>query len=252
MTVVHRETHEWTSPRLGQSMHVNVYGDRGQPVLIFPSQEGRYCEYEDFGMVEACRPFIEAGSLHLVCVDSVDGQSWVHPSLPASLKARRHLDYESYILQEVVPWIRARVGPDATLLASGCSMGAYHAANFYFRHPDVFDSVIALSGIYDLSLFIGDAMDAEIYLQTPLAYLPSLRDPWYLERYRRGRIVLCVGQGDWEEPMLPQTRRMADILKDLDVPAWIDVWGHDVAHDWPWWRLQMPYFLEQLGYARTS
>ena len=37
------------------------------------------------------------------------------------------------------------------------------------------------------------------------------------------------------------------VQKKLGIPAWVDLWGPDVNHDWPWWRRQMPYFLEKLG-----
>jgi esterase/lipase superfamily enzyme len=239
--------HRWYSPALSQDMTLHAYGDRGKPAIIFPAQEGRFGEYADFGMVEAVRPFIEAGRLRLYCVDSVDSQSWCNPTIPPPDRALRHNDYERYLLHEVVPFIREQASGHG-LLVSGCSMGGYHAANFFFRHPDVADSVISLSGVYDLTLFIGDAMSEGIFYHAPLNYLPGLSDPWFLERYRAGRIVLCVGQGDWEEPMLTQTRQMADLLRTKDIPAWIDVWGQDVSHDWPWWRQQMAYFLRKLDF----
>jgi esterase/lipase superfamily enzyme len=125
-------------------------------------------------------------------------------------------------------------------------MGAYHAANLYFRHPEHADGFIALSGVYDLTLFIGDAMDDEIFYHVPLAYMPGLDDPKFLDRFRSGRLILCCGQGDWEEPMLTQTRQMSDILAHKRVPAWVDIWGADVSHEWPWWQKQMPYFLERI------
>ena len=34
-------------------------------------------------------------------------------------------------------------------MATGCSMGGYHSFNIFLQHPDVFDKVIALSGVYD-------------------------------------------------------------------------------------------------------
>lgn len=240
-----RSTHRWYSPALGQDMTLNTYGDRGKPVMVFPAQEGRFYEYEDFGMVEAVRPYIEQGRIQLVCVDSVDSQSWCNQAVHPHDRVWRHNDYERYLLDEVVPFIRGRANGQG-LMVTGCSMGGYHSANFFFRHPDVADSVVALSGVYDLTLFIGDAMSDRIYYHVPLAYLPGMNDAWFLDRYRQGRIVLCVGQGMWEEPMLTHTRQMADILGRKNVPAWVDVWGHDVAHDWPWWRIQMPYFLDKL------
>jgi esterase/lipase superfamily enzyme len=125
-------------------------------------------------------------------------------------------------------------------------MGAYHAANFFFRHPDIFDTVIALSGLYRLNHFIGDYMDDNVYFNTPLAYLPNMDDPWYLDQYRQSHIVVCVGQGAWEEDMLADTRLLKHILEQKGIPHWIDFWGHDVNHDWPWWHKMLPYFLGKL------
>ena len=120
------------------------------------------------------------------------------------------------------------------------------SANFFFRHPDVFDALIALSGVFQLADFVGDYVDDNVYFNSPLLYLPGLSDPWYLERYRRSQIVVCVGQGAWEDGMLADTRALKAILSSKSIPAWIDFWGHDVNHDWPWWRRQMPYFLGHL------
>jgi esterase/lipase superfamily enzyme len=238
--------HNWWSRSLGQEMELKTYGHGGKPVLVFPSAGGRFYEYEDFGMVDACAPFVESGKILLVAVDSVDGQSWLNREAPPADRARRHNEYDRYIMEEVVPFLRGR-GHDGGILATGCSMGAYHAANFYFRHPDVFDALIALSGVYQLRRFIGDFMDDNVYFNTPLAYLPNLVDPWYLDRYRDGRIVLCVGQGAWEDEMLADTLALKRILDDKQIWCWVDVWGHDVNHDWPWWRRQMPYFLANIG-----
>jgi esterase/lipase superfamily enzyme len=197
-------------------------------------------------MVEACAPFVESGKIFLVAVDSVDGQSWLNQEAPPADRARRHNEYDRYIVEEVVPFLRGS-GHGGGILATGCSMGAYHAANFFFRHPDVFDALIALSGVYQLRRFIGDYMDENVYFNTPLAYLPNLVDPWYLDRYRNGRIVLCVGQGAWEDEMLADTLALKRILDDRQIWCWVDIWGHDVNHDWPWWRRQMPYFLGNIG-----
>ncbi len=237
---------KWYSPALSQEMELKVYGHAGKPFIVFPAQGGRFYEYEDFGMVEACRPSIDAGRVTLVTVDSVDNQSWCNWDLHPADRARRHNDYDRYVVDEVVPFIRTK-GWIGELGATGCSMGGYHAANFFFRHPDVFDTMICLSGLLQLRMFIGDADDEAIYFNTPLAYLPHLTDPWYIERYRRSSIIVCAGQGPWDEDMLADARTLEGILRAMDVPAWIDIWGHDVSHDWPWWRRQMPYFLHHLG-----
>jgi esterase/lipase superfamily enzyme len=241
------EYHRWWSRCLGRDMELKVYGHAGKPVVVFPSSGGRFFEYEDFGMVDACRPFIDSGEATLFAVDSVDRESWLNGSAHPADRARRHGDYDRYIVEEAVPFIRERSPGASGLLATGCSMGGYHSANFFFRHPDVFDALIALSGVYKLTRFVGDYMDETVYLNAPLAYLPNLDDPWYLDRYRRSRIVVCVGQGAWEDEMVADTRSLQGVLAAKGVPARIDFWGHDVNHDWPWWRLQMPYFLGHMN-----
>lgn len=244
---MHIGYHKWFSPQLGQDMEFKVYGHAGKPMLVFPTQEGRFFEFEDFGMVEICKPFIEAGRLRIFTVDGIDAQSWTHPSLPVPARVERYEAYERYITQEAVPFIRETLqDPEARFLATGCSMGAYHAANFFFRHPEIFDSVLAISGVYSLKLFIGDYMDEKVYYHTPLAYLAGLENPWYLEQYRKSQIIISVGQGAWEDPMLEDTRQLRDILQAKKIPCWIDIWGHDVNHDWPWWRKKMSYFLMHL------
>jgi len=126
-------------------------------------------------------------------------------------------------------------------------MGAFHAANFFFRHPDVFDTMISLSGLFHLQMFTGDYVDDNVYFNSPLRYLPGLTDPWYLDQYRQSNIIVGVGQGAWEDAMLADAHALKRILEDKGIPHWIDIWGYDVNHDWPWWRKMMPYFLSNLN-----
>ncbi len=241
------EYHKWWSPSLGQDMEMKVYGWYGKPLLVFPAQGGRFYEFEDFGMIEVCAPFIEAGKIKVFTVDSVDGQSWANWGAHPADRARRHEDYDRYITGEVVPFVRQHCQDEGIrLLSTGVSMGGYHAANFFFRHPDLFDALISLSGVLRLKLFVGDYMDETLYFNSPLDYLAGLEDDWYLAQYRRSQIIVCVGQGAWEDEMLADARALQDILARKNVPAWIDFWGHDVNHDWPWWRVQLPYFLGEV------
>jgi len=248
---MHVEAHRWWSPALGHEMGLRIYGHGGKPVLVFPSQGGGCFEYEAFGMVDQVRPWLESGQLFLVTLDGVDTQSWCHPSAPVPHRAWVHSRYERYVLDEVVPLMRQRT--DYPLfMATGCSMGGYHAANFFFRHPWLFDTLLSLSGIYQLKLFLGEYMDEHVYFHSPLAYLPKLTDAEVLTQLRRSQIILAVGQGAWEQPMLDETRAMESVLRDLQVPAWVDIWGHDVAHDWPWWRQMIVRFLPELRLTRSA
>ncbi len=239
------QQHKWYSSHLGQDMELRVYGESGKPVLVFPSQEGRFFEYEDFGMVDAVASWLESGKIRLITVDSIDSQSWCNESIHPHDRAVRHEAYERYITDEVVPFIKTF--SREPLCVTGCSMGGYQAGNFFFRHPDFCDSLIAISGIFRLVLFIGDYMDEKVYFHAPLAYLPDLNDPWYLDKYRNSKIFVGVGQGAWEDQMLEDSLALKHILEQKQIPAMIDVWGHDVNHDWPWWRKMMPYFLEKMA-----
>ncbi len=241
-----REKHGWHSPALGQEMEFEVYGHAGRPVLAFPSQDGRMGDFAGFGMVDACGEILEAGRMRLVAVDGIDWQSWTNAAVAPAERARRHLDYDRYVMDELVPFVRKATGR-GTMWVTGCSMGAFHASNFFFRRPDVFDGVIGLSGLYSAVSFIADQWDDATYFNSPLQYLPGLRDPVFLDRYRRSTIAFGVGQGRWEEDCLADTRALETILREKGVPAWFDYWGADVDHDWSWWRKMLPYFLDRLG-----
>jgi len=247
------EYHKWFSPSLGHDMELKVYGYYGKPVLVFPAQGGSFHEFEDFGMIDRLASFIESGQIKIFAVNSLDGQTWSNWEAHPADRARRHQDYDRYIVEEVVPFMRRHSGDtEQKFLTTGVSMGAYHAANFFFRHPDVFDAVIALSGLYQLSYFIGTYMDENVYFNTPLAYLPKLEDPWYLDQYRQSKIIVAAGQGAFEDEMLADTRALKQILDQKGIPNWIDIWGGDVNHDWPWWHKMLPYFLNSLDLPAYS
>jgi esterase/lipase superfamily enzyme len=243
---MHVQHHQQQGRALGRPMELREFGDRGQPLVVFPSQDGHARDFEGFGMVDACAPLIEAGRLHLFVVDGNDWESWTRPGASPAERAARHLPYDRYVMEEAVPLAQARSGR-ATLWTTGCSMGAFHAANFFFRRPDVFDGVIGISGLYQTGLFTGDFCNDDVYFNSPLRYLEGLSDPWHLERYRAASITFMVGQGAYEEDCLRDTRALEAILAAKGVPAWFDYWGHDVNHDWPWWRRMLPWALERRG-----
>lgn len=244
------EEHCWFSPHLHRDMALKVYGHWGQPLLVFPCSLGRYYDYEGMGMIDAISGFIEGGRVKVFAVDSVDAESWYHFSVSAAERNARHEAYDRYIIHEVIPFVRNHCRqPDIRVMANGCSMGALHAVNSFLKHPDLFAGTIALSGLYRLDhlefgLTAGDI--PAVYFNSPLHYLPGLDDRWYLDWYRKSRIVVCVGQGAWENEALDDTLRLAAVFREKGISAWIDVWGQDVDHDWPWWFRQMNYFLEMI------
>lgn len=244
---MHFERRSHWSGNLGREMAFNVYGHAGKPVIVFPSSGGSQNEYGDFGMIEACQDFIDRGLLRFYTPDSVDSESWLHLYKSAHDKAAAHEAYDRYIVSELVPLIRHETGWTGGLVATGCSMGGYHTMNFALRHPDLFDVAVALSGVYDVRFFTGDFHGEEqAYYNSPIDYLWNQTDSWFLDRYRQNRYIVAVGQGAWEEPHIHDTRRLQEAFAAKGIPGWFDFWGHDVAHDWDWWRQQMPFFLRQL------
>lgn len=247
---MHIEEHHWHSPRLDLDMAIKVYGHWGQPFIVFPCSRGRYFDYEGMGMVDAIAPFIDGGRIKLFCVDSIDAYSWYNFGVPPAERNARHEQYDQYITAEMIPFIQSHCNDDRLrVMTNGCSMGAFHAVNFLLRHPDIFAGTIALSGLYRLDRpeFGNNADDLPaVYYNSPVSYLAGLTDPWYLDQYRKRAIIICVGQGAWEDEAIEDTRALDHIFRDKGIPAWTDFWGHDVNHDWPWWYKQMNYFLGRL------
>jgi len=240
---LHIEYQKKFSRHLGRDMEFKIYGHAGKPALIFPSQDGRFFQYEDFGMVNACQKFIDEGRLQLFCADGIDLETWSNLDKSAEDRINRHEQYVRYITEELVPAIQFK--NNQKILVSGCSMGAFHAANFFFRRPDLFDMLIALSGLYSSRYFFGDYMNEAIYFNSVVDYVNNLTDDYYLNLYRQNRIYICTGQGNWETEMIAETAQLKSVLERKNIPAWIDFWGYDVHHDWSWWRVQMQYFLEK-------
>jgi len=206
-------------------------------------------------MIEAIAGFINTGKIKLFCVDSVDEETWYNFAVSPRDRNARHEAYDRYIVDEVIPFIRHHCqSPQERVMTNGCSMGAYHALNFFLKHPHVFQGTIALSGLYRLDrpeFQLSTAELSSVYYNSPLSYLPGMNDPWYLDRYRQSEIVVCVGQGAWEDEAIEDTRHLEFLLGEKSIPACIDYWGYDVNHDWPWWYKQMNHFLGLLLSSNT-
>lgn len=236
--------HKEYSRQLGRDMEFKVYGHGGKPVLAFPCQNGRFFDWEGFGMLETLGDYLEDGSIQLFTADTIDGETLSLVEGDPYHRVRLHEQWFRYIMEELVPRVREISGTGQNLLATGFSMGAYHAGNFFFRRPDVFDSVIALSGVYDTHDMYNGYMDEVVYANDPCASIAGMpQDHPYLQLYKDRKIIICVGQGAWEEPLLAGTRRLDAVLRQKGIGAWVDYWGLDVNHDWPWWKKQIRYFL---------
>ena len=232
------------SSRLGRDMEFKVYGEGGKPVLAVPCQNGRFFDWEGFGMLETLQDYLEGGRLQLFTVDTIDGETVSNKEGDPYQRARLHEAWFQYVMEELVPRVHQINGTEQGILSTGFSMGAYHAANFFFRRPDLFDSLISLSGVYDTYDMYGGYMDDVVYTNDPCVSLSNMpEDHPYIKLINSRRSVICVGQGAWEDILLAGTRRLDEVLKRKGLKTWVDYWGLDVNHDWPWWKKQIRYFL---------
>jgi esterase/lipase superfamily enzyme len=227
-----REYHKWFSPSLGREMELLVFGHAGQPAIVFPTSCGRFFEFEDRGMVDSASYKLEHGQLQLVCVDSVDGESWYNRNVPPRWRIARHVQYEHYVMDEVVPFLR-NLNHTPRLAAGGCSFGGYHAMNIALRNPTVFQAALSMGGAFNPVSFLNGYYDDDCYFNLPLHYLPNLSDPNYLDNLRRNTYILATGVHDhcWDA-----NEKMAQALRAKEIPCRLDVWGNDAGHDWHWWR----------------
>ena len=239
---MNREEVTLYSRPLDRDMHLMVYGGAGVPLLAFPTQNSMCRNYEDFGMIHELADFIEEGKIQFFVPDTVDAESWSARGWDNAFRADRQEQYFRFVTEELVPYLRSR-NPGAPV-ATGCSMGADHAVITFLRRPDLFRGVLALSGVYDADYFFDGWMNPTLYDNSPERFLPNMPadHPW-IRLYNERKIILCCGQGAWDEDGVRTLRNLERIFREKGINAWCDFWGWDVCHDWPWWFKQMRYFL---------
>jgi esterase/lipase superfamily enzyme len=220
-------------------MELLVFGHAGLPVLVFPTSGGRFYEFEDRGMIAAVAGKIDAGLLQFFCVDSLNSESWYNRNALPRQRIKRHMQYEDYLINEVLPLIRQK-NPDPRLLAFGSSFGGYHAANLALRHPEIVTGFVSLSGTFDLTGFLDGYYDRNCYFHLPTHYLPRLTDPRFLDRFRRNRFVLATGQDDL---CLNQNQILDRIFNEKEIPHEFHVWDLPNFHDWPAWQQMVQRYL---------
>ncbi|MFB2551061.1 esterase family protein [Ensifer soli] len=240
-----REYRRWHSPSLGRDMELLIFGHAGAKVLVFPTRDGRFWEYEERGMLASLAGKIEAGLIQLVCVDGLAEETFYAASRPPVERIRRYQAFEAYILNEVMPMMAERNPHDCTI-AHGCSLGAFQALNLAFRHPHRFRKLVAFSGRYDLTLkveFFDDLLaghyDDDVYFNTPTHFLPGLDGGFYLDHLRRMEIVLVIGS---EDPFLDNNLHLGRLLREKAIPYSLHIW-EGRAHKSRYWRQMAPLYV---------
>ncbi len=240
-----REYHKWYSPNLSRDMELLVFGHAGDPVIFFPTRTARFYDYEDWQVIDALRKKIETGAIQVYCLDSADKESFYARHIHPAERIFHYFQYEKYILDEVIPFIQQK-NPHPTLIAAGCSLGAYHAANLAFKHPHRFHKMVGLSGRYDLTtplehfedLFDG-YRDQNIYFNMPGLFIPNLSDPTIIAELKRMEIIFVVGEKD---VFLENNRIISNALWEKGIWNALHLWDGE-SHKARYWRHMVQLYL---------
>jgi esterase/lipase superfamily enzyme len=228
-------------------MPLVAYGHYGPPVLMLPTAAADFLEYERFNLVDSVKGFIDQGKAKIYSINSVNRFALLNKHASPQEKIEWLDRYDGYVIHEVLPLIRNDCDDQSILpVVAGISLGAYLAADIFFRHADLFGGAILMSGSYDIRSYLDGYYDQSVYFHNPVDYLPNLDDHYHLPTLQHGgrRIIIYSGEGSYEAP--ERSRRLAEILSSRSIPHWLDIWGHDVSHDWPWWRQAFPYYFGKL------
>jgi esterase/lipase superfamily enzyme len=239
-----RQITSWYSPRLEKEMPVAVYGYYGFALLLIPTAAADYLEYERFQLIETLRPFIDAGKLKIFSIDSINNESWLNNDMLPGHKAIRQNQFNYYVFDEVIPFIKNHTSADTPVITCGASFGALHSMNLFLKRPDKINGVIAMSGVYDLTEYTKGYYNDDVYFNSPQHYMPNLTDDSILQQIRNSRhIHLFSGSGAYEDP--GASRRFAGILYDKGINYELDIWGPEWRHDWETWRKVLPVYIDQ-------
>lgn len=236
---------KWFSPPLQKEMELLVFGHEGPRVLFFPTRAARFYDYEDWKVIDALSDKIEAGQLQIICVDSVDSESFYNREATPASRIHRHLQYEEYILNEVLPF-SLKNNPNSILYAAGCSMGAYHAVNIAFKHPALFSKVIGMSGRYDLTvqqgcfinLFDGYQSD-DIYFNMPNQYIANLTDDKIISNLKQLDIIIAIGN---EDAFFQDSRHLSRLLWNKGIWNALNIWDGEAHKSRFWKKMVQLYF----------
>ena len=246
------EYYVYYSQILGCNQEIKRYGHAGRPVLFIPCQNGRFYDFENYHMTDTWAPWIEAGQCMVFAIDTMDQETWSDKQGDPAWRIRRYEEWLRFITEELAPFIRditnEKNGWDGQpgIIPFGCSLGATHAANLFFRWPDIFDGCLALSGIYTADYGFDGYWDDVVYRNSVADYMANLPEGHpYIDKYNSKKAVICVGRGAWEVPYT--TERLYNICKAKGITGvWVDFWGTDCAHDWDWWYKQCAYYVPML------
>lgn len=228
----------WMSPALSRPMGIEIFGHGGARVIVFPTTMGNCYEWRDRRMPQVLGDCLDNGWVQLFCVDQVHSESWYNRQIHPGARAWRHLQYDRYLVDEVLPFSGSR-NPNPFVIATGASFGAYHAASFGLRHPEVVHRIIGMSGLYDIKQLTDGFSDDNVYRANPADFMKHEQNPGRLAAFRRQDIILAVGRDD---PNYVSNTDLSTTLWNQGIGNALRVWD-GWSHDWPYWERMIRLYL---------
>ncbi|MBE2189445.1 MAG: hypothetical protein KGZ71_00185 [Desulfobulbaceae bacterium] len=235
-----KDINKLKSEYLSKEVELISYGRYGIAMIIFPTQGDSCHDAENIGFVHTLKDYINSGRVKVYSVSSVNLQSWLDSNKTDEERSRRHYEYNRFLEEELVPYIYETCGGPVPMMTMGAAIGSYHAANTFFRRPDIFMGTIALSGFYDIRKLTKGFFDENCYFNSPVDYLPNLNDNYWMSYLlNRKHIYLASGSGRYETP--EQTKSFSDILNAKGIRHRCDLWDTKWDHDSKTWNEQLKH-----------
>lgn len=223
-----REYIKWKSPNLGREMELLVFGKKGTPVIVFPSDSGRFFEWEDEGMIYILEEQIELGYNQFFCVDSVIDESFHNKDVDPYTRIMRHEQYLMYIMEEIVPFITENNGTPY-LINTGVGLGAYYSLLLALKYPSKFNKIISLSGHFDIKHFMNGFYDDNVYYNNPVDFISNLNNTKILKAIRKLDIRLLTYQNDMN---LEPSKKMSEVLAMKSLDNRFYIWDETTYQPW--------------------
>ncbi|MGA9638813.1 esterase family protein [Flavobacterium sp.] len=230
---------KWYSPNLSKEIEMLVFGHAGQPLLLFPTSMGSFHENKDMGLIESARWYIEQGLITIYCPDSIDKDSFYNKHIHPTHRIANHVGYDKMICHEIVEKVKKNTPSNKVVLA-GCSFGAYHAANFAFKHPGYVNHLFCMGGVFNIKTFMDSFYNNDIFYNNPEDYLQGLND------YELWNMDIALGTSNWDI-CFDANLKLSKILKEKNIPHWLDI-KQNREHDWPVWKEMFPHYLSRIKF----
>ena len=228
---------------LNRDMEICVFGHYGFALMLFPANSDSCTEGEENGVIDALAKYIKKGKMRVFSISTLNSQSWFNNSISNEAKSKSHLEFNNYLADELIPQIFKESDGPTPVITCGAGVGAYHAANTYFRRPDLFYGSIALSGTFNIEHYTNGYFDSNCYFNSPIHYLPNLNDPYWLSFLQsKHHVYLFSGSGAFEYPL--NTELLSQILKSKKIPHYTEIWGQEFNHSYDTWKEMLKHIFD--------